>query len=743
LSLLTELKRRNVFRVTTAYIVMAWLVMQVADVILNNIVAPGWIFHVLLLLLVIGLPFAVFFAWAFELTPEGIKREHDVDRTQSITQQTGNKLNFMIFAAMALALGYFAFDKFVPDTSRDTEPVQTTTEVVGKSIAVLPFVNMSNDPDQEYFSDGISEELLNVLAQFPGLRVAARTSSFHFKGQNRDIADIARQLHVNHVLEGSVRKAGNRLRITAQLIDAISGFNLWSETYERDLDDVFAIQDEISASIGDALEIELQLGSADEPASLPSIPPAASAQAYEYYLKGRQLINRRSRTSTEEAVTALEHSLELDERYAPSHAQLAIAISLLKSGGGSYGDLSMEEVLARAVPHMDRAFELNPNLAEAFAVKALITSYQLNYPAALENSERALELNPSYVDVINWRYLVFMNTGRWAQAMKTMDQMMAVDPLSIIGRINYSTLLARTRRVDEAERVADDLEKLNRSAGFSVHGLVSGDFLGKLADSSRWYLKSLALDPANSFNLNRIAINFAAIGEFDEARRLAPGYQWWINAVQQRWAEAIVQARKSLDDNPEDKIALTDLANVLHMSGELAAAQLIYEELLVTTGGYALIQTGNTSIMPTARMAHGRLVAGDSSGAEELLELVRQDIRGRKQAGIYESFMLRAAAMVAAIEGDREQVLASLSDAIDAGLREDFIFREPAMAPYVEDPEFQALVARLDTILEVEHRDTLQLICFNNPASAVWQPLPETCEGVDDSEKSAVNRSPR
>jgi hypothetical protein len=168
------------------------------------------------------------------------------------------------------------------------------------------------------------------------------------------------------------------------------------------------------------------------------------------------------------------------------------------------------------------------------------------------------------------------------------------------------------------------------------------------------------------------------------------------------------------------------------MSGDLAAAQLIYEELLVTTGGYAIIDTGNTSIMPTARMAYGRLAAGDPSGAEEILELVRQDIRWRKQAGIYESFMLRGAAMVAAIEGDREQVLASLSDAIDAGLREDFIFREPAMGPYAEDPEFQALIARLDTILEKERRNTLQLICFNNPAPDAWQPLPQTCEGVDN-----------
>jgi TolB-like protein/tetratricopeptide (TPR) repeat protein len=746
LSLFNELKRRNVFRVGIAYIVMAWLVLQVSDVILNNITAPGWVFHVLLLFLAIGFPFAVFFAWAFELTPEGLKKEKDVDRSKSITRVTGRKLDYVMIAVLVLALGYFTFDKFVLDPSRDAELVQATTEAVAeqatesgkadaadKSIAVLPFVNMSNDPEQEYFSDGISEELLNVLAQFPGLQVAARTSAFQFKGQNRDIAGIAQQLHVNHVLEGSVRKSGNRLRITAQLIDAESGFHLWSETYDRELDDIFAIQDEISAAIGDALKIELKLGIGEHGVALPSIPAASTALAYEYYLKGRQLMNQRSRNGLEEAVTALERSLELDERYAPSHAQLAIAITLLRKGGGSYGDFSMEEVLVRAMPHVDRAFELNANLAEAFAAKSLIANFQGNYPESLKNSEKALALNPSYVDVINWRYITFMYTGQWTQASEIMDHMMAVDPLSIIGQMNYVALLARTGRFEEAERAADELEKLNSRASLSIRALVSAESLGELTNSSRWYLMSLVLDSGNSFNLLRLAINFAAIREFEEARHLAPDFDWWVNAVQQRWNASIAQARQRLLGDPGDSVSRLQLANVLHMSGDLATAQPIYEELLVSTGGYAIIDTENTSVMPTARMAYGRLAAGDSIGAKEILELVKRDILWRKQAGIYNSYMLRAAAMVAAIEGDREKVLASLSAAIDAGLRADFMFREPAMVPYAEDPDFQALAARLDAILEEERRNTLQLICFNNPASEVWQPLPETCEGVEES----------
>ncbi|MCZ6810108.1 MAG: adenylyl cyclase, partial [Proteobacteria bacterium] len=253
-SLFNELKRRNVFRVALVYIVAAWLLLQVADVVLNNIESPNWVFQTILLLVTLGFPFAVIFAWAFELTPEGLKKEKDVDRSQSITQVTGRKLDFTIIAVLVLALGYFAYDKFRIDSGQgetlataSTQAEESSeTDTPEMSIAVLPFVNMSSDPEQEFFSDGISEELLNMLAQFPGLRVAARTSSFQFKGTNQDIAKIADTLNVAHILEGSVRKSGTKLRITAQLIKAADGFHLWSHSYDRELDDIFAVQDEIA-----------------------------------------------------------------------------------------------------------------------------------------------------------------------------------------------------------------------------------------------------------------------------------------------------------------------------------------------------------------------------------------------------------------------------------------------------------------------------------------------------------------
>jgi TolB-like protein len=254
---LEELKRRNVFKVGAAYLVVSWLILQLVQSVREPLGLPEWTDAFFIVLLSVGLPMALLFAWAFELTPDGVKKTKEVDKETSVTANTGRKLNYAIIATLAIALAYSVFDRVnQPDSVEITEATDTVAAEQGignTSIAVLPFVDMSSDQDQEYFSDGISEELLNVLAKIPELRVAARTSSFQFKGQNVDIGNVAEQLNVDHVLEGSIRKADTRIRITAQLIRADTGYHLWSETYDRELTDIFGIQDEISAAIVAAL----------------------------------------------------------------------------------------------------------------------------------------------------------------------------------------------------------------------------------------------------------------------------------------------------------------------------------------------------------------------------------------------------------------------------------------------------------------------------------------------------------
>lgn len=255
LGFIEELKRRNVFRVGIAYAVVSWLIIQVVGVALESFGSPPWVMKTLLVVLAAGLPFALIFAWAFELTPEGLKKEKDVDRSVSITHVTGRKLDYTIIGILIVALAYFAYDKFVLTGSENHFPkaTQDTSEAPnqngsltppGKTIAVLPFVNMSSDPEQEFFSDGISEEILNSLSKVKELQVAGRTSSFAFKGKNQDLRMIGETLGVGHILEGSVRKSGDQVRITAQLIQVDNGFHLWSETYDRKLDNVFAIQED-------------------------------------------------------------------------------------------------------------------------------------------------------------------------------------------------------------------------------------------------------------------------------------------------------------------------------------------------------------------------------------------------------------------------------------------------------------------------------------------------------------------
>jgi TolB-like protein len=388
MSLFDELKRRNVFRVSIGYIGTAWLLLQVVDLVLDNVNSPDWVVQVFMLALAIGFPLAIFFAWAFEITPEGIKKEKDIDRSQSIVTKTGRKLDFSIMLVMAVALGWFAWDKFAtpPETSEMPTAVaqiesathqETAPEPAapGKSIAVLPFANMSDDASNEYFSDGISEEILNALAKVKELKVAGRTSSFAFKGRNEDLRLIGETLGVSHILEGSVRKAGNKVRITAQLIQVEDGFHLWSDTYDRELTDIFAIQDEIAAAILEQLKTALLGGQS-------IATTRADTQAYDLYLLARQRIYTRNRLQLESALELLNQALEIDPGFAPAWAQKGITILLLSDR--NYGTIPFVESQSRGRLALEKAIAIDPHLAEGWAGLGL---YQQNQPIAEEQDQ--------------------------------------------------------------------------------------------------------------------------------------------------------------------------------------------------------------------------------------------------------------------------------------------------------------------------------------------------------------------
>ena len=340
-SLYAELKRRNIFRVAVAYLIVGWVVMQVAEVLSPILRLPEWAVPMALYIGVLGFPFAMIFTWAFELTPDGLKRSSEVHPEESISHETASWLNRLLLLLMAMVIVALLVDRFLISGSPQSNAIdQSVTKVQAlspagdaaekseadsgkaRSIAVLPFVNMSNDPEQEYFSDGISEELLNSLVKIRELRVAARTSSFAFKDKNLDITDIGGQLNVETVLEGSVRKSGKRLRITAQLINVEDGYHLWSESYDRDLTDIFVIQDEISAAIVDALRVHLAGAEELAPSS------KVDVQAYNFYLLARHNLRLRTQESLSLAVKQYQQAIDIDPSYAAAWAGIYAAIAI-------------------------------------------------------------------------------------------------------------------------------------------------------------------------------------------------------------------------------------------------------------------------------------------------------------------------------------------------------------------------------------------------------------------------------
>ncbi len=441
MGLVSELRRRNVFRVAIAYVVIAWLIMQVGDTLAPALHLAEWVNSVLVFFLILGFPLAVFFAWAYELTPEGIKLEKDVDRNQSITDVTRRKLNYFIIAALAVALVFFAFDKWVLDPVRDAELVQATTEAVSedaeetvdRSVAVLPFANMSPDPDNEYFSDGISEEIRNLLARTPNLRVSSRSSAFSFKGQNVDVPTMAAKLNVAHVLEGSVRKAGDQLRITAQLIEVATDTQLWSGTYERELDSIFEIQNEIATEVVAGLKVTLF----GETAEKLTAGQTDSVEAFQLYLQGRHFWRRRNADDLLRAQQLLEQAVAMDPGYANAMTALAATYVVLPS----YADVDATTYYQKASEAAQRALELDPTQAEAYAVLSNVANNDGRWAKSFQFLEEAIKLDPKNATAHHWAYISYISAGRLREAHREITEAYRLDPLNaaIAGSLAWSS----------------------------------------------------------------------------------------------------------------------------------------------------------------------------------------------------------------------------------------------------------------------------------------------------------------
>ena len=541
LSLIAELKRRNVFKVSAAYLALGWIVTQVTSAVVPALNLPASINSIVVWVGLAAFPFVILFSWAFELTPEGLKREREVDRSQSITHLTSRRLDFIIIGLLVVAIGLFVADRLFPrhlesavdgnesaldgrahgallqqsDSARSAAGAdhgrdQANPAPDDKSIAVLPFVDMSADKDQEYMSDGIAEELLNLLAQIPELKVTSRSSAFAFKGEKIDLADVAAKLQVAHILEGSVRKAGNRVRITAQLIDARSDKHLWSQSFDRGLDDIFAVQDEIAGAVVAQLKIKL-LGEAPKART-------TDPQAYALYLQAQQLRRLGTRAGLGKSVELLQQALAIDPNYPAAWEGLAANYNNL-AGNGLLG--SFDEGYGKAREAADKALALDPDFAPAHARLGVIA---MNYDlaAAAQHFQRALQLAPT-------------------------------DDIVLAGASGLAGFLGRGDEV-----LALDLALLSRDpVNPLVHNSLGGDylFLGRSDEAIASFRTALALSPAMVGVHLSIAIALMQKGELDTA----------LAEVQQE---------------PEEVWRLVGLSIVEQARGQHAAADAALQELI-------------------------------------------------------------------------------------------------------------------------------------------------------------------
>jgi TolB-like protein/cytochrome c-type biogenesis protein CcmH/NrfG len=604
MSFVEELKRRNVVKVAVLYIIAAWLLLQVTDVLASLLPVPEWAGSLVVMLLILGFVPVLIFAWVYEMTPEGLKREKDIDRSQSITGQTGRKINILIIVLLVLAIGAVAVDRLIPETItvvetpvieevEDTEVADPTALAAAKfaspadrSVAVLPFVNMSGNPENEYFSDGLTEELLNVLAKMEGLRVAARTSSFRFKGEVGDPAEIGQALNVNHLLEGSVRQSGERIRITAQLINASDGYHLWSETYDRTLTDVFAIQDEISKAVARALEVRLLGGSeAGEDVRVAT----ANMDAYNAYLKGKQLLAGSGVETYRAAEAQFEQALRLDPEFAAAHAGLARAWVDL----ANWGTLSNQETLPKVQEQVDRALAIDPDLPDAWVLLGWIRynsdPRSPDRAGTEEALRKALALEPGNVRASEWLAFTLDRLGRRAEAVNILEKAIERDPLSVALRLQMGSNLESLLRFPEAEssyRLAVDLSPRDPNAVGQLAGFHSNR--GNFAESTILNGRVLELDPIDPEAPALLWVNYLHMGD---AERAEP----WIAETQRRdpdaevsWLGQAVLAYYRGEDTEAFRIAERGLAQPLdNRFGSEIVARMIVRDVALARGDVA------------------------------------------------------------------------------------------------------------------------------------------------------------
>lgn len=648
-----ELRRRKVIRVAAFYIVASWVAIEVASVIFPELMLPQWSVRLVILIAIFAFPFVVVLAWIFDITPQGVQRTADEAPAAS---------------------------------ARTVSP-----EPPHRSLAVLPFRNIGGDQENEYFCEGLAEDILNVLARVDGLRVVARSSAFAFRDGTSDIRTIGEKLNVANVLEGSVRKSDGRLRITVRLVDTADGYQRWTEVFDRELDDIFRIQDEISRAVFDALHVQVY------GAKRPHVAPGTrDVEAYNLYLMGRHQFHKRTEASLRSALRFFEQAIDRDPGFALPYTGLADSYSLLSASGEGYGQLPVDEAIARAAPLVERALELDPKLAEAHASRGFLERLREDPVAAERALRRALELNPDYSMAHSWLGLTMTDLGRMQEAQQEFQLAYDADPLSPIIGSNLGFSLFKLGQFEAARECLDRVREIAPEFTVAHAGMAQLEQrAGRLDEAAEWLQKAIRVNPARAFYPAALALlhlqrddTGPAEQALRQAESLAPND---ASVIRVRIAFLIATAQDDellsytegrLEGGRSSPGALANAGLAQLIAGEPRTALRYYER-----AGGDMQRWNSDALVWTWRFPHGiyyaaaLLRAGEQKRAEALLDDAERLFARLQDEGLVNGELDYQRALVLSLRGRHDAASEALERARAQGWRNEWqARRDPALA---------------------------------------------------------------
>lgn len=591
------------------------------------------------------------------------------------------------------------------------------------SIAVMPFVNMGEGADYDYFSDGLSEELINLLAQMPELRVISRSSSFSFKGKDISVPEIARIIGADLIMEGSVRKEGNRVRVMAQLIEASSDAHIWSQGFDQSIDDTFRVQDEVAKAVAVALRDSLGLRIESQPRSFASTNP----EAQDAYLRGKFLLEQRSTNAIENAVREFETAVMLDPDFALGYAQLAIATVMLTHG--EYGDLPASETIASAEPLTARAMMLEPALPEAHMSAAYLELWKGRAEVALPYIERAIQLSPNHALAHSWLGETYQLLGLYQAYYNATLTSLSLDPLSVPTLFNHITSLVDRNRLSEASGELEKLQSVSPFTAASLRGEIASTG-GRWADAVFARLDALKLNPEHVSTRVGLASRLAILGLEQEAITATEHHSHYGLSFVGNTEAAVKRAEELFADSPADVFSKYNLALALAGAGDYAGARPLLEQVWERFGRRLSRNGLGLRIDIAAAVIAARLDADEGADISDVVGAILDNVRRAREAGMSLTRQFYSIdfdeGYAAYISGEREYGMQLIESAATEGF-----FIPPAEAYYAvlrDDPRFGKILEQQFARQQRERSRFLAVVCAANPYAGVWEPASGTCE---------------